>query len=79
MENWNYAHAASKGTIARRYAYNYQMGMGFETPNFESRGLKLPGVVVDATEAKASEQNQRAFYKRWAEFMEAPSWDELAT
>ena len=27
MENWNYAHAASRGTIARRYPYNYEMGM----------------------------------------------------
>ena len=24
MENWNYAHAASRGTIARRYPYNYE-------------------------------------------------------
>src|SRR5262249_49936200 len=23
MENWNYAHAASRGVIARRYPYNY--------------------------------------------------------
>ena len=30
MENWNYASAASKGVIARRYPYNYQMGMGAE-------------------------------------------------
>lgn len=28
MENWNYASAASKGTIARRYPYNYQDGYG---------------------------------------------------
>ena len=27
MENWNYAHAASRGTIARRYPYNYDQGM----------------------------------------------------
>ena len=28
MENWLYATAASKGTIARRYPFNYQMSMG---------------------------------------------------
>ena len=28
MENWNYAHAASRGTIARRYPYSYEQGLG---------------------------------------------------
>ena len=79
MENWNYAHAASRGVIARRHAYNYEMGMGLGSPNFEDNGLKLPGLILDTTEVKAAEQNQRAFYGRWAEFMEADSWDELAT
>jgi hypothetical protein len=77
MENWNYAHTASRGVIARRYPYNYQMGMGFENPNFEDHGLKLPGVVLDVTEARAGEQNQRAFYRRWAQFMAADGWDQL--
>ena len=31
MENWNYAHAASRGTVARRYPYNYEMGLGRAT------------------------------------------------
>ncbi len=79
MENWNYAHAASRGTIARRHAYNYQIGVGVETREFEDHGLKVPGAVLDVTEAKASEQNQRAFYGRWAECMAARSWDELAS
>jgi hypothetical protein len=79
MENWNYAHAASRGTIARRYPYSYEQGMGFEVQDFEWEGLKLPGVVMDITEAKSSEHNLRNLYKRWAEFMEAESWDELAT
>ncbi len=79
MENWNYAHAASRGAIARRYSYNYELGIGCETSDFEDHGIKLPGVVLDVTDAKASEQNQRALYRRWAEFMDAQSWDELAT
>jgi hypothetical protein len=29
--------------------------------------------------AKATEQNQRGFYQRWSEFMNAPDWDTLAT
>jgi len=35
--------------------------------------------VTDLTEAKSSEDNLRNFYKRWAEFMDAESWDALAT
>jgi hypothetical protein len=79
MENWNYAHAASRGTIARRYPYTYEQGMGYEVRNFTCEGLPLPGVVMDITTARSSEHNLRNFYKRWAEFMEAKSWEALAT
>src|SRR5262245_36097900 len=79
MENWNYAHAASRGTIARRHFYNYEIGLGADTGTFEDHGLTLPGSVLDVTHAKASEQNQRVLYRRWAEFMSAKSWDELTT
>ena len=33
--------------------------------------------VCDLTSAKSSEHNLRNLYRRWAEFMEAGSWDEL--
>jgi phenylpropionate dioxygenase-like ring-hydroxylating dioxygenase large terminal subunit len=79
MENWNYAHAASRGTIARRYPYSYEQGLGFETENYEWQGLRVPGTVMDITEAKSSEHNLRNLYRRWVEFMEAESWGELAT
>ncbi len=62
MENWNYASVASRGTIARRYPYNYEMGIGQEYPDYG-----LPGVITD----RVSEQNQRGFYQRWAELMKA--------
>ena len=77
MENWNYAHAASRGTIARRYPYNYEQGLGHEIADYEWDGLNLPGWVMDLTEAKSSEHNLRNLYRRWAQFMEAGSWDEL--
>jgi len=41
--------------------------------------LRIPGTVMDITEAKSSEHNLRNLYRRWSEFMEADSWDELAT
>ena len=43
MENWNYAHAASRGVIARRHPYNYEQGQGWEVENYEWDGLSLPG------------------------------------
>jgi phenylpropionate dioxygenase-like ring-hydroxylating dioxygenase large terminal subunit len=79
MENWNYAHAASRGTIARRYPYNYEQGLGQEVENYEFDRFRVPGTVLDLTEAKSSEHNLRNLYRRWAEFMEAPSWVELAS
>jgi hypothetical protein len=77
MENWNYAHKASRGTIARQYPYNYEMGLGRATRGFEDHGLKLPGAISDVTQANASEHNQRGFYTRWRQFMEADSWTGL--
>src|SRR5438045_2613614 len=79
MENWNYAHAASRGTIARRYPYSYEQGLGFETERYEWQGLHIPGTVMDITEAKSSEHNLPNLYRCWAECMAADSWDELAT
>jgi phenylpropionate dioxygenase-like ring-hydroxylating dioxygenase large terminal subunit len=74
MENWNYAHTASSGVIARRHHYNYEMGLdmgqGQGDPDFQDDGLKLPGLVLDTTQARAGEQNQRAFYSRWSALME---------
>ena len=69
MENWNYATAASAGTMARRRPYNYQMGIGDEEP---VEGLP-DAVFTEGT----SEQNPRWYYRRWAELMEAESWNHL--
>ncbi|MBO0709835.1 MAG: aromatic ring-hydroxylating dioxygenase subunit alpha [Acetobacteraceae bacterium] len=79
MENWNYAHAASRGTIARRYPYNYAQGLGYAVEDYEWDGLRIPGQIVDITEAQSSEEPMRNLYRRWAEFMEAPDWDALAS
>ncbi len=61
FENWHYAQSASKGVIARRHPYNYTMGLGITDPDYG-----IPGEVV----MRISEQNQRGFYRRWAEMMD---------
>jgi nitrite reductase/ring-hydroxylating ferredoxin subunit len=79
MENWNYAHSASRGVIARRYPYTYEMGLGHAVEGFEFEGYRMPGRVIDITQVQASEEPMRNLYGRWAQFMEADSWDELMT
>ena len=68
LENWNYATAASRGTIARRHPYNYQQSMGaFSTDE------PVPGNVS----LQITEENARNFYRRWRDCMVAPSWSDL--
>ena len=62
MENWNYAHNASRGTIARRMPYNYEMGIGHTADD-----TGLPGVVTE----RISEENARGFYRHWTALMDA--------
>ncbi len=70
MENWGYAHAAAGGMISRRRPYHYKSGL-----NAGGKHDVIPGVVTE--QPITSEQNPRFFYKRWAEYMDASSWDEL--
>jgi phenylpropionate dioxygenase-like ring-hydroxylating dioxygenase large terminal subunit len=69
MENWSYATEASKGAIARRYYYNYEMGLGCAVPVPELRGAVHSGEV--------SEENARIFYRRYGQFMEGLGWEDL--
>jgi hypothetical protein len=64
--------------IARRHPYNYEMGLGSAVEDFEWDGLRIPGRVIDITERQSSEEPMRNLYGRWAEFMAADSWSELA-
>jgi hypothetical protein len=54
------------------------MGLGRATRAFEDHGLKLPGTIMDVPQGAASENNQRGFYTRWRQLMEAASWKDLA-
>lgn len=68
MENWNYASSASKGVIARRHPYNYEMGLDQEPLDVGIPGRVTPTLV---------EEGQRSRFRRWLEFMEAESWDDI--
>jgi phenylpropionate dioxygenase-like ring-hydroxylating dioxygenase large terminal subunit len=70
MENWDYATQASQGVVARRFPYNYQQGLGREQLSELDR-------AVHSDHAIAGEVNARAFYRRWAEFVDNLSWPEL--
>ena len=68
------ARVSSQGVIPTTMRWDWVM----VSSDFEDNGLKLPGMVVDVTEAKAGESNQQSFYQRWAGFMEARCWNDLA-
>ncbi len=68
MENWLYATAASTGTVARRYPFNYQQSMGAYVTDHQ-----LGGDVS----TQVTEQIARGFYRRWASYMKGGDWNEL--
>ena len=68
MENWLYATAASKGTIAKRYPLNYQMSMTL--PNATHLG---PGEVA----TQMPDQTPRNFYRAWQRYMSGDNWGSL--
>ena len=68
MENWLYATAASKGTIAKRYPLNYQMSM--KLPNATHLG---PGEVA----TQMTDQTPRNFYRAWQRYMNGDTWEQL--
>ena len=68
MENWLYATAASRGTIARRYPFNYQMSMGAYRVNDP-----IPGEVS----LQITEQMARNFYRVYAGYLDGGHWDSL--
>jgi phenylpropionate dioxygenase-like ring-hydroxylating dioxygenase large terminal subunit len=68
-DNFDQVTKSGLSFIGRRILANLQMGLGHE---FQHEAA--PGVLGAST----SESNQRAFYKRWAEMMEAPAWSGIS-
>jgi 3-phenylpropionate/trans-cinnamate dioxygenase alpha subunit len=63
MDNWQGCTQTGRGVVARRYALNYEMGLGRE------RFDPARGAVT--SDYRYSESNHRGFYRRWAQLMAA--------
>lgn len=68
-ENWEHSTSANAGFVTRNQKLCYQMA-----PEGTDAHPDLPGQV---TAGQLSDANQRAFYQRWAEFMDAESWADI--
>ena len=68
-ESWSGIQTALSGPMVRRQMYNYQMGVGHDgaDPTF-------PGVI---NPQPLGEGPQRAFYRRWLEFMTSEEWPRI--
>ena len=69
MDNWRQVTWASRSLVAQDYPQDISMGLRHEAPN-----AVLNGVACDKLIA---EINQRAFYSRWQEIMNAGSWKDI--
>lgn len=70
MENWNYATAGARGPIAKRYPYNYMQSLGKVQP-------KGAGPVAGNVSLQVSEENPRAFYRSWSQYMDQADWNTI--
>jgi phenylpropionate dioxygenase-like ring-hydroxylating dioxygenase large terminal subunit len=61
IENWSRATAASTGTIARRYPYNYQQSL--HAPIVDHPLVRGMGCEI------VNERSSRNFYRRWRDYM----------
>ena len=69
MDNWRGVTRSSLTPRARKYPQNLSMGLGRAGPD--------PNVPGTAAERYVSENNQRNFYHRWEEFMNALDWGDI--
>jgi 3-phenylpropionate/trans-cinnamate dioxygenase alpha subunit len=69
MNNWIQCTASGSGWLGLKYPANVAMGIGHEGVHEDLRGKIGPS---------PGELNQREFYSRWAQMMDAPSWSQIA-
>jgi phenylpropionate dioxygenase-like ring-hydroxylating dioxygenase large terminal subunit len=69
VDNWRQVTAASQSQVGRRHPQDLSMGVGHAGAHAD-----YPGLV---SERYISENNQRRFYLRWQEFMNAERWADI--
>ena len=69
MDNWQGCTQTGRGVVTRRHALNLQMGLGRDSFDPDFGGW--------VSERRLSESNQRSYYRRWAQLMDAKNWEEL--
>jgi ethylbenzene dioxygenase alpha subunit len=68
-ENWEHSTRANAGYVTRHQSLCYAMA-----PEGQLLDETLPGLVHSG---QLSDANQRLFYKKWAEMMDAEGWDDV--
>ena len=66
MDNWEGCSMAGRGVVARRHQLNISMGLGHASYDEELGGV--------ASDYRLSENNHRAFYRRWSQLMDSNDW-----
>ena len=68
-ENWEGNTVVNKGVVTRKGKLHYGCGINSRIEHEELPGIIHAGQFNDA--------NQRLFYQRWADMMNAKSWDDI--
>jgi ethylbenzene dioxygenase alpha subunit len=68
-ENWENCTSTNAGYVTRHQRLCYALA-----PSGREHTAELPGIVH---RGQLSDANQREFYKRWAQLMDAASWAEV--
>jgi phenylpropionate dioxygenase-like ring-hydroxylating dioxygenase large terminal subunit len=69
MDNWQECTQTCRGVVSRRMPINNRMGLGHD--RFD------PDLGAWVSDYRFSESNQRRFFRRWAELIEAADWGSV--
>jgi ethylbenzene dioxygenase alpha subunit len=70
-ENWEGNTSVNKGIVTRKGKLHYGCGKNRRIEHEE-----LPGIVYSS---QFNDSNQRLFYQRWADMMNADKWSDVPT
>ena len=66
MDNWEGCSMSGRGVVSRRHDLNISMGLGHASYDEDLGGM--------ASDYRLSENNHRAFYRRWSQLMDSNDW-----